>query len=135
MKKSVKKAGALLLAMVSILSTAAFPASATSVTGTVGGHIGCTGSNSITRINATATTTASEPATAVVTLYYYCKETTTGALTDRMERTNSNSPTTRVTVLLENPSPSHYDSFYCQSKHRVSSGGLSWNKTTGFNYY
>lgn len=135
MKKSVKKAIALLLAMVSILSTAAFPASATSVTGTVGGRIGCTGSNSIDQYTATATTTASEPATVVVTLHYRYESVTTGKVSDEITKTDSNSPATRITVLLECPSPTYYKSNRCWSEHRVSSGGLSWNKSTTTNKY
>lgn len=135
MKKSLKKAIALLLAMVSILSTAAFPASATSVTGTLGGSIGCSGSNSISKYTATATTTAGSPVTLRVTLHYQCKNSITSEYTKERQITDSNSPRTSITVLLDCVSPTYYPSGVCWSDHDAYGNGASWHETTAHNYF
>ncbi len=135
MKKSLKKAGALLLAMVSILSTAAFPASATSVTGTLGGSIGCSGSNSISKYDATATTRAGSPVTLVVTLNYTCRDIANNRYRRERQTTDSNNPRTSITVMMKCESERYYPSGYCYSHHRAISSDSSWYDFTARNYY
>lgn len=135
MKKSLKKAGALLLAMVSILSTAAFPASATSVTGSLGGSIGCSGSNSISKYDATATTRAGSPVTLVVTLHYVCRNVANNTYRGERQTTDSNNPRTSITVMMKCESEKYYPSGYCYSEHRAISSSSSWYDFTDKNYY
>lgn len=135
MKKSLKKAIALLLAMVSILSTAAFPASATSVTGTLGDSIGCSGNNSISKYDATATTKAGSPVTLVVTLHYVCRNLANNTYRRERQTTDSNNPRTSITVMMKCESEKYYPSGYCYSEHRAISGSSSWYDLTAKNYY
>ena len=135
MKKSLKKAGALLLAMASILSTAAFPASATSVAGAIGpnAQIFCRGSNSITSTGASATTTASQPVTLSVTLHYYYVNETTGIVTHK-QVSDANSPRTSIIVTCSKPSGTNYRSYRCWSEHHASGNG-SWGDDTDSEYF
>lgn len=128
--KKIKKLGIMAVSVALLTAALAVPASATSVSGSIGGY-SCSGSNSITASSAHANTHCSGNTTLGVELTYnYTIKN--GSKMETEYNQNSNSPVRDISTSCTAKNGGR--SSNCHSVHRVVHNGI-WQQKTAVQYY
>ena len=129
--KKIKKLGIMAVSVALLTTALAVPASATSVSGSVGGY-SCSGSNSIYASGASANTHCSGNAALGVTLHYYYDNRATGKIV-HVSNQSSNGLVRDFSTNCSKAS-GNTRSNYCYSIQRVNYYVI-WQQQTGIQKY